>query len=518
VNETAGPDFVPPDGMTLDAVARTLAGHFELQDGSSPRELDRTYYDTFDGLLYDAGLSLWYEAGQLTLGERDSGAERARLAVARPGGRVLASELEPGPVRDQLCEIVDVRALLALVEVHSRERLLSVLDDERKTVVRMALEQPALVGLDGAGAALCPRVRVLPVRGYEQELTDVRRTLERELGFSAAREPLVDEAVRASGGEPAGVSSKIDVPLRFDERADLATIAVLRRLLDVIESNLEGTIADVDSEFLHDLRVAVRRTRAVQRELNGLFPPKELEEFRAEFRWLQQITGDSRDLDVYVLEFESMRALLPDSVRGDLDPLLSVLRRRRLAARREMVGELRSKRTAALLSGWSEFLAGLADRPEDDRPDAAQPIGAVAGRRIRNVFGRMVKMGRAIDDSSPPEAYHELRKKGKELRYLLELFGAPLYPDDVVKPMIKSLKALQDVLGRHQDREVQVATLRSLDDEVAAVRGGTAALIAMGVLVARLSEDEIEARNTFAERFAAFASKTQRKLVTDTFG
>ena len=73
-------------------------------------------------------------------------------------------------------------------------------------------------------------------------------------------------------------------------------------------------------------------------------------------------------------------------------------------------------------------------------------------------------MGGAIDASSPAEAYHELRKKGKELRYLLELFGVPLFPDEVVKPMIKSLKALQDVLGRHQDREVQTAMLRSLRD------------------------------------------------------
>jgi CHAD domain-containing protein len=129
----------------------------------------------------------------------------------------------------------------------------------------------------------------------------------------------------------------------------------------------------------------------------------------------------------------------------------------------------------------------------------------------------MVKMGRAIDESSPPENYHELRKKGKELRYLLELFGAPLYPEEIVKPMIKSLKALQDVLGCHQDREVQVATLRSLEHEVDGAQGGSGALIAMGVLVARLSEDELSARKAFAERFDAFASKAQRKLVTDTF-
>jgi CHAD domain-containing protein len=126
-------------------------------------------------------------------------------------------------------------------------------------------------------------------------------------------------------------------------------------------------------------------------------------------------------------------------------------------------------------------------------------------------------MGNAIGESSSPTAYHELRKQGKELRYLLELFGAPLYPADVVKPMIKALKSLQDVLGRHQDREVQVATLRSLRDEVSALPGGAGALMAMGVLVERLAEDEQAARRSFSTRFAEFASKDQRALVRQTF-
>ena len=95
----------------------------------------------------------------------------------------------------------------------------------------------------------------------------------------------------------------------------------------------------------------------------------------------------------------------------------------------------------------------------------------------------MVKMGRAIDEDSPHEALHDLRKKGKELRYLLEFF-ASLYPADVVKPMVATLKGLQDVLGRFQDREVQSDALRALGDEIATIEGGAAALMAMGVLVA----------------------------------
>ena len=314
-----------------------------------------------------------------------------------------------------------------------------------------------------------------------------------------------------------GVVSKSGVELAYDARADGATAAVLLALLETIEANLEGAIADVDIEMLHDFRVAVRRSRAVQRELKRVFPPEPLARFRSEFRSLQLATGEARDLDVHVDEFESLRTIVPEETRGDLDPLLTVLGSRRLIARRTMARALRSRRTAALLSEWSAFLGELPSLPEDDRPDAGSPIGAVAGRRIVRVYRRIVRMGRSIGPSSPAEPYHELRKQGKELRYLLELFAAPMYPREVVGPMIKALKALQDVLGRHQDREVQIAMLHRLADDVADLPGGPDALMAMGVLAERLAEDQLEARSEFTERFDVFASKHQRALVRKTF-
>jgi CHAD domain-containing protein len=128
----------------------------------------------------------------------------------------------------------------------------------------------------------------------------------------------------------------------------------------------------------------------------------------------------------------------------------------------------------------------------------------------------MVAQGSAIDDTSPAEDLHELRKRGKELRYLLEFFG-PLWPDDVVKPLVKSLKGLQDVLGTHQDREVQADHLRELADELASEVGGPEALLVLGVLVDRLDAEQHAARAGFAERFAAFASGDQRTLVARTF-
>ena len=101
-----------------------------------------------------------------------------------------------------------------------------------------------------------------------------------------------------------------------------------------------------------------------------------------------------------------------------------------------------SGRDAAAARRGAAFLGSARARPtRPSGPTPPRPIGEVAGERIRKVYRRMVRMGAAIDESSPAEEYHELRKKGKELRYLLELFGAPLYPGEVVKPMIKTLKA-----------------------------------------------------------------------------
>ena len=510
-----GSELLLPDRMTLRGAGDALAGRLGIADGIQ-REGERAYYDTFDGLLHAAGLSLVHADGALSLVELDSGVVRASLPTAAPTEPLFAAELPPGALRDALSELTDIRALLPLVHVHARERLISVLDGEGKTVVRLALEEPQLVDPAGADSPLRPRVRITGVRGYDKARRRVQEALD-ELGFKPADQPLVDEAVRAAGRLPGGVPSKIAAPLRANQRADAAAVIVLRALLDVIEANLEGTIADLDSEFLHDLRVSVRRSRAVQRELKGVFAPAELVHFRGEFRWLQQASGDARDLDVHVLEFDSMRELVPEAMRHDLDPLLDVLRARRVQARRSLVRALRSERATGLLSSWRAYLDGLEASPDDERLDAPRPVGDVAGQRIHKVYRQMLRMGRAIDSASPAEEYHELRKKGKELRYLLELFGAPLFDDEVVKPMIRTLKGLQDVLGRHQDREVQVALLRSLAPEVARAEQGEAALMAVGALVARLSEDEQAARGEFAGRFADFASKQQRRLVKETF-
>jgi CHAD domain-containing protein len=513
-------ELIAPRRPSVADLERGLAGQFTVS--SSPvAVVEWVLLDTFDALLRAEALELRWEDGRLVLVGRTDGAQAAPPAdFPEPVAPVPATALPHDELGRIVRGIVDVRALLPRARLRVTTQTVALLDSLEKTVVRLRVDSPVLIPPQGRQRELGTRVLALPVRGYHRELATVWELLGRELGLSRPDSSLADEAVVLAGGARAGVGSKVDVGTQPGERADVAVARVLIRLWEVVEANLPGTIADIDSEFLHDLRVSVRRSRAVQRELKGTFEPESLAHMRAELRWLQQVTGEARDLDVWVLGFESIRELLPKTMRPDLRPLQTVLERRRVVAHGAMVRALRGSRMHTLREDWPALLNGLVASDETNRPDAAKPIEIVAGRRIRRVYRKMLSTGRAIldtGDEAPPEDYHELRKQGKELRYLLELLGAPLHDPAVVGSMVKTLKRLQDVLGHHQDREVEMQALRQLSDEVAPLPGGPRGLLAMGLLIERLEEDAAAARSEFAERFEAFAGKAQRRLVKDTF-
>src|SRR3954451_12425130 len=471
--------------------ATRLAEHLQVRAGRA-RTSTATFYDTFDGRLHAGGVTLRHEGGTLALLDRATDEELA----AGPGGgaRRLFDHDLPDGVRERVAKLIEMRALLPVARVRTRRTELAVLNEDAKTVVRITVE---------AHEPLQTRLRATAVRGYDRELERVQAVLA-ELELPQATVPLVDEAIAAQGTDPAGVSAKINVGLDPEEPATAAAARIFTRLIEVIRANLPGTLEDVDSEFLHDLRVAVRRTRSLQRQFANAYPPR-LQHFRDEFKRLQAETGDLRDLDVYLLDFEDLRAMLPQQMREDLLPLRPLLEQRRAKALTATRRALKGQRSEHALSEWATFVQAA--------PASEQTVKDLASHRISRVYRKMVRMGEAIDDASPAEDLHELRKVGKELRYLLEFFSA-LYPPEVVRPFVKTLKSLQDQLGRFQDREVQATTLRTLAPDVKE----PFTVMAMGVLVDRFIKEEAAAREEFAARFAPFASAEQRAIVKEHFG
>lgn len=510
--------FALPEGVDAATLVSFLGERVDLTTGAATG-LSFTVLDTADRRLRAAGVDLVLaqrgRAGPAL--ELRAGPGASPLTVDPVAGRRdrwLVGDLPGGPLRDRLAPVIEMRALLPLARVRADVQPLQVRNGDAKTVVRLRLATHAALDTDGGRVPLTPRVEVSGVLGYPKPLARLVALLTTEAGLVDAPASIADEAIAAAGGDPAGIRTKVQVDLAPDQRADRAAVAVLTDLAGMVEANLPGTLADLDTEFLHDLRVAVRRSRSVLRELAGAFPPGELARQRDGLKWIQGVTGPTRDLDVQLLDWDALVAGVPADRHEALVPVRRLLERHRAAALRALRRQLRS---AAYRDLWARYRAFLRDLgPARDRPDAKVPVAELAGRRIRRVHRRMVTMGDAIDDSSPAADLHELRKRGKELRYLLELFGG-LWPAEVVKPLVKTLKGLQDVLGTHQDREVQADHLRALAPELAVQPGGPEALLALGVLVERLQAEQREARAGFAERFAAFAAPDQRELVRRTF-
>ncbi len=500
--------FVRPDGLEPDAVVRALERVGPVRR-SPPGVEARVVLDTFDGRLHRRGEVL----------EAVSGPPGERLAWHGPGGEPLgslpapaprfATDLPAGPFRERLEALTGVRALLPVVRLETRVERFAVLDGEGKTVCRVGWEDHAAAAPEGGPPVpLSPRLRVVPVRGYPKPFGRVLARLRELGGLGDDGRDEVGEALDALGVRPGAYTSKVRVALERGLTADEAVRRVLLHLLGAMEANVPGTRGAWDTEFLHDFRVAVRRTRAALGQLRGVLPADEVARYRPEFAWLGQVTGPARDLDVYRLGLPGFRAALPPDLRDALEPFDRLLADRQAAAYREVDRALGSRRFQRLVTGWRAFLEAPAE-PGPGAPRAGTAVEDLARRRIVKAHRRVLREGAAIGPDSPADAFHELRKSCKKLRYLLEFFQGLFDPGGVGR-LVKDLKGLQDNLGAFQDLEVQATALVGFADALAG-DGPARTQLALGVLVEHLRRRQAEVRDAFGRRFDRFAGRVTRK-------
>jgi CHAD domain-containing protein len=295
------------------------------------------------------------------------------------------------------------------------------------------------------------------------------------------------------------------------DRADLSVRTILAHQLRILRSNTIGVLEDEDVEFLHDLRVANRRTRTALSQIKGVLPSSVVDRFSPEFKWLGTVTGPCRDLDVTLPAVAGTGVRLGIEART-LDALLRFLDRRRGAEHDRVSKAIRSQRFRRLLEDWGQFLDSPS-RGAEDLPLAAAPISVVSGPRILKAFKRIRKGGAGISSDVSAALLHQLRIDGKKLRYLLEFFS-DLYDRAVVTRCIDELKAIQDILGEFNDTEVLLA----LTEEFAEARTpGKSVADGVGQLATAIAERQHELRIEFVDRFSALAREESRRLYKKTF-
>lgn len=455
----------------------------------------RTFYDSFDWRLWTNGLVCEFNRSK-------TASELALRTHAE--GRVLASsemaeipafpkQFREGKIRGTLQSLLEMRALSAVCTIEYKAYHLNLLNRDKKTVLRLTIEDYELCN---------NRVFLEPVKGYERRTEDFIDLLTNDLGLIATDKPVLQIALQLQGRKPNDYSNKLKFDFDRSMRADSAVIQIYSRLLKIIKVNEQGVIADIDSEFLHDFRIAVRKTRSGLSQLKGVIPDATAAYYTDFFSWLGQITGPTRDIDVYLSSFERYKESLPEAIREDLNPLYGFLLEKKQKTRKELLLELKSPKYLKALHEWEHYLKQQSHL-KSVATDESLTVKELADLRIWKVYNRVLKEGDSITPDSPAESLHNLRKTCKKLRYLMEFFQS-LYSGRKIQHLIKVLKALQNVLGDIQDFDVQEHNIRRFSEEMISDQIPTNTFLALGVLIQTLDTKKCTARNHFSSRFEKF--------------
>jgi len=326
----------------------------------------------------------------------------ARIEVAFDEGQISA-----GRRTEPVCEIE-----------------LELKDGSPSAIFELALE---LIGQGRSALALRPAVESKAARGYRLAQRGIDRPVPADAeGFCALLQPHRThlEAVRRIVGH--GV----------------------HRVL----ANVPGAMRGDDIEYVHQARVALRRTRSALRVLGvakGADDP-----IGRDLRWMADCFGATRDWDVLLTHsLPSLRRADRSRDEVQWSRLLERAQARRRHQQRRLcaaLGGARFARAALRLLQWAEAPAA---------PTAAQLL-QVARRAIERGHDRLMAAARDLPDLSP-QGQHRLRILAKRQRYALELV-APCMPTGAPARTLKRLARLQQLLGEINDVHVAVSVLPSL--------------------------------------------------------
>ncbi|MEU9626918.1 CYTH and CHAD domain-containing protein [Streptomyces luteogriseus] len=417
--------------------------------------LDATYYDTGDERL---------AASSVTLRRRTGGSD-AGWHLKFPIAPDVRDEIH-APLSDTLPD--DLAAL-----VRSRVR-----DSELLPVVRLRSARAVRHLLDADGRLLAEvsvdtvHAERLTGRGGEAQWTEVE--VELADGGDPALLDKVEKRLRKAGVRPSASSSKLaraleetapgkrrkSAHVRRSVTAGDHVLAYLRTQRDAIVELDPAVRRDVE-DSVHSMRVATRRMRSTFKSFGAILDRAVTDPVADELKWLAGELGLDRDREVLTERLIAAVDEVPAAlVRGPLSKRLhSWSSAVHDGARGRLLGILDSRRYLALLDTLDTLIAD-------------PPLLKAAGKKPRKPLAKAVrkdfrKVSRLIAQAADLEpgtdrdvALHEARKKAKRTRYAAEaaepVLGKP------AKTMVKSMKALQNRLGEHQDSVMARQALREL--------------------------------------------------------
>jgi triphosphatase len=240
--------------------------------------------------------------------------------------------------------------------------------------------------------------------------------------------------------------------------------AIARNCFEHLTANDDCARLNLDPEGVHQCRVALRRLRSLFKIYEAVLRSKRIEPLDAEVRWLGNVLGSARDLDVLQTDLlEPAVSALGESEGEQLAPLISGLEHNRTSAYSAVNEALSSSRYRHFLVDLCAFGYGsYSDLAKSKLGPAAldQPLTQFAAAALAKAHRRLLKRGRNFETLSQEER-HDVRIALKKLRYALDFFGG-VFDSERRAKFFKELARLQEDLGSMNDVAVAEAKLARL--------------------------------------------------------
>ena len=259
-------------------------------------------------------------------------------------------------------------------------------------------------------------------------------------------------------------------PVRLDAEMSVsaAFTAITWNCLNHLHSNEAGMLAGRDIEYLHQMRVALRRQRSALSIFSRIFSKAAFAPLAQELKWLASQFGPARDWDVFVTEtLAPVCVSFPDhagmvALRGKCEQS----RRQHNEAARHAVESTHYAELMLQLGAWLSTeawpgQAGPAASVELATIGAGAPVRKFATALLAQRHRQLKKYGKELTNFSVAEL-HALRIVAKKQRYIAEFF-AGFYPSRETRQYLRTLSVLQDILGAMND----TANAKRLLNEVA---------------------------------------------------
>lgn len=248
--------------------------------------------------------------------------------------------------------------------------------------------------------------------------------------------------MKAVHAEPLHLSADLDVSAALQRIGRACVEHMIRNEEAALTGNAEG---------IHQMRVAVRRLRAVQSAFAPLLARRHRRRASDGLRWFADILGEARNLDVFSdTLLEPARAALPPA--SEFERLARGVAARRQAAHAAAVEAILSPRYTGAVLDLLRWFDRRGWEAGEDTEELRQPISDVAPVLLERCRYKVKRRAGHFARQSP-HARHRLRIALKKLRYTTEAL-APLYDHDDTHIFVQRLKRLQDDLGSANDLHV----------------------------------------------------------------